>query len=175
MLQDHVTRRSRNSLGWKLSSKSPSCKFGGYRHCKREDMTVLICHETLQDHLVKVSCDFVEISSRYNGFGLSRNPTRPREEDLMVSYHPAKFSDHWHCGSGNMFLVVEEEFFHVVSRKFAITYCLSSTWHAMLPHTKFQNADIAVCQFALEKLPITVTLVYSSNERSTSKNFCYSF
>ena len=73
-------------------------------------MTVLICHETLQHHLVKVSCDFVEMSSRYNGFGLSRNPTRPREEDLMVSYHPAKFSDHWHCGSGNMFLVVEEEY-----------------------------------------------------------------
>ena len=28
----------------------------------------------------------------------------------MVSYHPAKFGDHRHCGSGDiMFLVAEEE------------------------------------------------------------------
>ena len=27
----------------------------------------------------------------------------------MVSHHPAKFGDHRHCGSGDMFLVTEEE------------------------------------------------------------------
>ena len=27
----------------------------------------------------------------------------------MVSHHPAKFGDHRHCGSGDMFLVAEEE------------------------------------------------------------------
>ena len=27
----------------------------------------------------------------------------------MVSHHPSKFGDHRHCGSGDMFLVAEEE------------------------------------------------------------------
>ena len=27
----------------------------------------------------------------------------------MVSYHPAKFGGHSHCGSGDMFSVAEEE------------------------------------------------------------------
>ena len=28
----------------------------------------------------------------------------------MVSYHPAKFGGHGHCSSGDMFLVVEEQY-----------------------------------------------------------------
>ena len=70
---------------------------------------VLVCHVTLQDHLIKGSCDFMERNGRYNGFGLSRDLTRPRDQELMVSYHPTKFSNYRHCGSGDVFLVVEEE------------------------------------------------------------------
>ena len=27
----------------------------------------------------------------------------------MASYHPVKFSSHWHCGSGDMLLVAKQK------------------------------------------------------------------
>ena len=56
---------------------------------------------------------------RCNGFSLSRDISRSCDERVMwlygwqpvkVSYRPAKFGGHRHCGSGNiMFLVAEDE------------------------------------------------------------------
>ena len=37
--------------------------FGGCGHCGSGDITYLICYVTLQDHEIKRSCDFLEISS----------------------------------------------------------------------------------------------------------------
>ena len=34
-------------------------KFGGYRHCGREDTLILDCHVFSKDHVIKRSCDFV--------------------------------------------------------------------------------------------------------------------
>ena len=51
-------------------------------------------------------------------FYFSRDLTKPRDqrvmwfyglETLMVSHHPGKFVGHGHCGSGDMFLVNEQE------------------------------------------------------------------
>ena len=37
-------------------------KFGGHRHCGSGDIMVFICHVTLQDYMIKRSCDFIEKS-----------------------------------------------------------------------------------------------------------------
>ena len=105
-------------------------KFGGYRHCGSADIMILVCHKTSQNHVIKESCDFIGRSPlrqvtimpsliaidtqtlRYNGFSLSRDLTRSRDQRVMwlywqepikVSYHPAKFGGHWHSSSGDVF------------------------------------------------------------------------
>ena len=69
-------------------------KCGGHRYFSSRDVMVLVCHVISKNHLIKVSCDFMDGSA-------SR---------LMLSHHPAKFGGHRHCGSGDkMFLVAEVE------------------------------------------------------------------
>ena len=55
---------------------------------------------------------------RYNGFSLSRDLARPCDqsvlhlygwEPLTISHHPAKFGGHRHCGSEDMFSMIEEQ------------------------------------------------------------------
>ena len=68
-------------------------KLNGHRPCISRDITYLICHVNLQDHMIKGSCDFIEGSSSlyvttlpglvgtsivvvgYNIFNLSRDLT----------------------------------------------------------------------------------------------------
>ena len=38
-------------------------KFGSHNHCHSGDITYLICHVTLQDNVIKGSCDYLERSS----------------------------------------------------------------------------------------------------------------
>ena len=41
-------------------------KFGGHRHSDNGDIVLPVCHVILQDHMIKVSCDFIGRSlSRY--------------------------------------------------------------------------------------------------------------
>ena len=40
-------------------------KFGGHRHCRGVDIMILVCYVTLQDHVIKGSCDF-----------MARNPSK---------------------------------------------------------------------------------------------------
>ena len=35
-------------------------KYNGHRPCSNRDMTYLICHAPLQDHVIKESCNFME-------------------------------------------------------------------------------------------------------------------
>ena len=53
-------------------------KFGGHRHCGREDIIFLLCHVISQDYV----------------------PLH-RWVPLMISYHLAKFRGLKHCGSGD--------------------------------------------------------------------------
>ena len=60
----------------------------------------------------------------------------------MVIHHPAKFSGHRYCCSGDMmFLGVEGQ---------DSTYLPFSprVWYAMLSHTKFQDTDTITCRCA---------------------------
>ena len=41
--------------------------FGEHSHCDSGDLTYLICHVTLQDYVIKGSCDFMEGSSTFYG------------------------------------------------------------------------------------------------------------
>ena len=76
-------------------------KFGGYRHCGSADIMILVCHKTSQNHVIKESWDFIGRSPlrqvtimpsliaidtqtlRYNGFSLSRDLTRSRDQRVM--------------------------------------------------------------------------------------------
>ena len=59
--------------------------FGSYWANASANITYLICHVTLHDHVIEGSCDV-----------MGRSP-------LMVSYHAAKFGSHKHCGTGDIF------------------------------------------------------------------------
>ena len=37
--------------------------FGGHSNCGNGDKTYLICHATMEDYMIKESCDFMEGSS----------------------------------------------------------------------------------------------------------------
>ena len=54
---------SKDRLFKVLNEFSPTCTFNGQRPCSSRDITYLICHVTLQDHVIKGSCDFMEGSS----------------------------------------------------------------------------------------------------------------
>ena len=41
-----------------MGSHHPA-KFSGHRHCGSGDITVLVCHMTLHDHVVKGLCDLM--------------------------------------------------------------------------------------------------------------------
>ena len=70
-LQDHVIKESYDFKKTKWSkgyvtlygqepikkSHHPA-KFGVHRHCGSGDITILVCHVILQDHMIKESCDF---------------------------------------------------------------------------------------------------------------------
>ena len=38
-------------------------KFGGHRHCEREDTMALVCHLSLEDHVIKGLCGVMGKSS----------------------------------------------------------------------------------------------------------------
>ena len=64
----------------------------------------------------------------------------------MASQNPAKFGDHSHCGSGDIFLMVEGQ---NSARPCSIRhhYCLSlNPMPCMLTHTKFHGVDTKTCQ-----------------------------
>ena len=58
-------------------------------------------------------------------------------EAFMLSYHRAKLGGHWYCGSGDMFLVVEEK----DSRYSICHYCLSLKDIARKHTTYINNSD----------------------------------
>lgn len=76
--------------------------------------------------------------------------------------HVIKFGGHKHCGSGDMFLAVEEED-STRSRLNPPLLLISKAWHTVFSHTKFQNVDIAFHQFVYEVRPVLVTRVYINN------------
>ena len=65
-------------------------KFGGRGHCGSGDVAHLICHVTLQDHLIK-ELQLYE------------------KKLLIVCNHSIRFGCHRHCGSGDIFI------YHVTS------------------------------------------------------------
>ena len=38
---------------------SPTCQFGGHRNCLIGNITGLLCHMDLPDHVIKGSCNFM--------------------------------------------------------------------------------------------------------------------
>ena len=58
ILQDHVIKFSCEFMG----SYHP-VKFGGHKHCGSEDINILVCHLSLQDHVIERSCDLWENSN----------------------------------------------------------------------------------------------------------------
>ena len=50
-------------------------KFGGHKDCGGEDIMILVCHVILENHVIKMSCEF------------------------EVGYHPDKFGSHRHSDS----------------------------------------------------------------------------
>ena len=63
------------------------CKFDGHNDCGKGDITYLICHVTLQDHVIKGLYDY-------------------GNKLLTACNHHANFDGHRHCGSGAiMFLI----------------------------------------------------------------------
>ena len=69
--------------------------FGDHRRCCSRDITDLTFHMTLQDHVIKWSCEFMEGSS---------------------NSYPAKFSRHRHCGIEYIINLI----FHTISQDLAI-------------------------------------------------------
>ena len=63
-------------------------KFGGHGHCGSGDIIILVCHVTLQDHVIKGLCDFIG------------------KCDFNVSYHPAKFGGDRRPDSGDISILV---------------------------------------------------------------------
>ena len=41
-------------------------KFNDHRPCSSRDITYLVCHVTLQDNMIKESCDFMEGNSSFH-------------------------------------------------------------------------------------------------------------
>ena len=100
-------------------------KFNGQRSWGSKDITYLICHVILQDHVIKIFCDFIEESYslfmatlpilllwqwRYCIFNLSREFVKQCDQrtfwfyggKLLVEFNnPARFGGHRHCGSGD--------------------------------------------------------------------------
>ena len=60
MLQDHVTKGWSNFFVWKLLKVSHHPTTFDYpRHYSMGDIMVLVCHVTSQDHVIKISYDFI--------------------------------------------------------------------------------------------------------------------
>ena len=38
-------------------------KINGHRHCDSEDLMVLVCHMIMQNHVIKMLCEFIGGSS----------------------------------------------------------------------------------------------------------------
>ena len=70
-------------------------KFGGHRHCGSENITILVSHVILQDHVIK------ELS--LDG-----------QEPIKLNYHLSKFGGHRHSGCEEIMILV----CHVISKKF---------------------------------------------------------
>ena len=81
MSHDRVIRKSCDFM-----SNSP---FDGHRQFGRRDIMIFVCDVTLQDHVIKGSCDFID-------------------GDLLASRHPAKFGGHRHCCNGDILFLVNE-------------------------------------------------------------------
>ena len=101
--QDYVIIWPCDLMGRKPLKVSHHCaKFCDHRYCGRGDV-FLVCHVVSQDHVIIWLCDFMSTSSQCAlGYQPLLNPPPPP---------PAKFCDHRHCGSRDMFLVS-----HVISR-----------------------------------------------------------
>ena len=62
-------------------------KFSGYRHSGSRNIMIFVCHVTLQDHVIKVLCNF-----------MVRSPSN-------ISYHPTKFRNHRDCNSADIMVL----------------------------------------------------------------------
>ena len=63
--------------------------FAGRSHCDSGDIRYLICHATLQDNVIKASCDFMEGSSSFyitTPSGLVDTSILV-SEDMFLTYH----------------------------------------------------------------------------------------
>ena len=87
-------------------------KFGGHRHCCSRDITGLMLHVTLQNHVIKGLYEFMEGSfSLYISTLPNLVATGTVLVDMILGHTPAKFCGHRHHGSGDIFLVC-----HVISQ-----------------------------------------------------------
>ena len=75
---------------------------------------VLACHMRLRDHVIRGSCEFMDSN--------------------LVSYGPARFGGHRHCGSGDIFLVAEEETLGCSCFNPPLLFNFSRTWVESAPH-----------------------------------------
>ena len=92
-------------------------KFHGlwhFWHCGSGDVMDLACHMRLRDHVIRGSCEFMDSN--------------------LVSYGPARFGGHRHCGSGDMFLVAEEETLGCSCFNPPLLFNFSRTWVESAPH-----------------------------------------
>ena len=87
---------------------------------------------------------------------------------FMKSHHLAGFEYHRLCGSGDMFLVVEDQDSTCVCGNPTLLF-ISKAHGAMLSHAKFQNIDIALCPGVHESRPLLVRRISSRSWRNTKK------
>ena len=53
-------------MGVRPSWQVKNATFGDHRHCGSDHITYFVCHITLQDHLIKGFCGYIEGSSSLN-------------------------------------------------------------------------------------------------------------
>ena len=118
--------------------------FGDYWFSANGDITLLICHVTWRDHVVKGSCDFMSRSSvrqiwKENGFSLSRDLARPCNQRIIMAFlagapqgksPPYQVGGHRHCVRRDVVVLVcyvERSPFEVAAYGLAERWLLIST------------------------------------------------
>ena len=145
---------------------------------------IFICHVTLQEHVIRALCDFMDPSGKspscivwwqqtlwqwrydfkYRDLEKSRDQRVIRfneQEPIKVSYHPAKLGSHRHCGSRDMFLVVQGQY----STRFSPPLIFISKAHGMpcLHTRKVKTQTQQLVGVSNEVLLILVIHVYKNN------------
>ena len=92
--RDHVFKGLRDLMGWSFSYYAT---FSGHRPRGSSDTTAKIFYVTLEDHVIKVPGDVTEENSSLHILILPKLITV--QEPIKVSYYPAKFGGHRHCGN----------------------------------------------------------------------------